>query len=93
MAQRQESSVIVSIEELLREAHVREEQERRNAEESLRAAHERRMEDLRQQQQAPTTPKANGGHATTPAGPTVKRPVPPSSGACIKGDPLCATIE
>ena len=248
MAQRQESSVIVSIEELLREAHVREEQERRNAEASLRAAQERRLEELRQQQQAEEarvraaateralrefeeekrrvelraleegavvkarteaeaqarlaemtarqdherslhalrhdrhkkrlsrmvvalvavttvggfggglaikrsrdesaaadarlrsvrdekdqleqeqqrlqlaianatdpaevaelrtrleaaerqvrslpgpTPKANGGHVTTPAGPAVKRPVPPSSGTCIKGDPLCATI-
>ena len=52
MAQRQESSVSVSIEELLREAHARDEQERRDAAELARAAEQRRMEELRRLQRA-----------------------------------------
>ncbi len=52
MAQRQESSVRVSIEELLREAHSREEQERRDAEERARETERRRIDELRQRQQA-----------------------------------------
>jgi colicin import membrane protein len=50
--QRQESSVSVSIEELLREAHAREEQERRDAVERARAAEQRRIDELRRMHQA-----------------------------------------
>jgi hypothetical protein len=52
MAQRQESSVSVSIEELLREAHAREEQERREAAERVRASEQRRIDERRRCQQA-----------------------------------------
>jgi hypothetical protein len=52
MAQRQESSVSVSIEELLREAHARDEQDRRDAAERARAAEQRRIEELRRLQRA-----------------------------------------
>jgi hypothetical protein len=51
MAQ-QESSVRVSIEELLREAHAREEQERRDAQERVREAERRRADELRRSRQA-----------------------------------------
>lgn len=47
MAQRQESSVSISIEELLREAHAREEQERRDAAEHARIAEQRRADAMR----------------------------------------------
>ncbi len=47
MAQRQESSVSISIEELLREAHAREEQERRDAAEQARMAEHRRVDAMR----------------------------------------------
>jgi hypothetical protein len=47
MAQRQESSVRVSIEELLREAHASEERDRREAAERTRAAEQRRVDEQR----------------------------------------------
>jgi dTMP kinase len=52
MAQRQESSVSISIEELLREAHAREEQERRDAAERARVAAQRLIDERRRAQQA-----------------------------------------
>jgi hypothetical protein len=51
MAQRQESSVRISIEELLREAHAREEQERCDAAQRARAAEQLRVERMRQRQE------------------------------------------
>jgi hypothetical protein len=51
MAQRQESSVSISIEELLRDAHVREEQERRDAAERARVAEQLRVDAMRRRQQ------------------------------------------
>jgi hypothetical protein len=50
MAQ-QESSVRVSIEELLREAHAREEQERRDAEERARRAEQQRVDELQRRRE------------------------------------------
>jgi hypothetical protein len=52
MAQHQESSVRVSLEELLREAHAQEERERQEAGERARAAEQRRIDELRRQEQA-----------------------------------------
>jgi DNA repair exonuclease SbcCD ATPase subunit len=51
MAQRQESSVTISIEELLREAHAREEHERREAEQQARMAEQRRADAMRRRQE------------------------------------------
>jgi hypothetical protein len=52
MAQQQESSVRVSLEELLREAHAQEERERQEAAERARAAEQRRMGERRREEQA-----------------------------------------
>ncbi len=51
MAERQETSVMVSIQEILRDAQSREEQEKVEAEQRARAEEQRRVEELRRQQQ------------------------------------------
>jgi len=51
MAQRQESSVTISIEELLREAHAREEHERREAAQQARMAEQRRADAMRRREE------------------------------------------
>jgi hypothetical protein len=51
MAERQETSVMVSIQEILRDAQSREEQEKVEAEERARADEQRRVEELRRRQE------------------------------------------
>jgi colicin import membrane protein len=51
MAERQETSVMVSIKEILRDAQSREEQEKVEAEQRAREAEQRRLEDLRRRQE------------------------------------------
>jgi colicin import membrane protein len=55
MAERQETSVMVSIKEILRDAQSREEQEKAEAEQRAREAEQRRLEDLRRRQEEETT--------------------------------------
>jgi colicin import membrane protein len=50
MAERQETSVMVSIQEILRDAQSREEQEKAEAEQRAREAEQRRLEDIRRKQ-------------------------------------------
>ena len=52
MAERQETSVMVSIQEILRDAQHREEQDKLEAERRVREEEERRLEDVRQRQAA-----------------------------------------
>jgi colicin import membrane protein len=51
MAERQETSVMVSIQEILRDAQSREEQEKVAAEQRAREAEQRRLEDIRRRQE------------------------------------------
>ena len=51
MAERQETSVMVSIQEILRDAQSREEQEKVEAEQRARAEEQRRVEELRRRQE------------------------------------------
>ena len=50
MAERQETSVMVSIQEILRDAQSREEQEKAEAEQRAREAEQRRLDDIRRKQ-------------------------------------------
>jgi colicin import membrane protein len=50
MAERQETSVMVSIQEILRDAQSREEQEKVEAEQRMRDAEQRRLEEIRRKQ-------------------------------------------
>ena len=51
MAERQETSVMVSIQEILRDAQSREEQDKVEAEQRAREAEQRRLEDIRRRQE------------------------------------------
>ena len=51
MAERQETSVMVSIQEILRDAQSREEQEKAEAEQRAREAEQRRLDDIRRKQE------------------------------------------
>jgi colicin import membrane protein len=51
MAERQETSVMVSIQEILRDAQSREEQEKVEAEQRAREAEQRRLDDIRRRQE------------------------------------------
>jgi colicin import membrane protein len=51
MAERQETSVMVSIQEILRDAQNREEQEKAEAEQRARAEEQRRLDDMRRRQE------------------------------------------
>jgi colicin import membrane protein len=51
MAERQETSVMVSIQEILRDAQSREEQEKREAERRAREAEQRRLDEIRRRQE------------------------------------------